>query len=142
MAARRYRFQQPDIAADDTVVPDHSISAENRRISIDDGIIAEIRMPLAGLHRQAILIQIKAPRSDRHALIQLYMMAKHCGLADDDASAMVNAEIISDPCTRIDVDARLFMGILGHHPGNEGHFQLDQLMGNPVDADGIEARIA
>ena len=42
----------------------------------------------------------------------------------------------------MNVDAGAAVGPLGHHPRNERHVQLVQHVGQPIDGDRLEARIA
>ena len=69
------------------------------------------------------------------------MTADLARLADDDASPMIDEEVIPDRRARVDVDAGPRMGPLGHHPGNEGHVEAVEDMGETVDRDRLEPGI-
>ena len=70
------------------------------------------------------------------------MAADLTRLADDDASAVIDEEVIADRRAGVDVDAGPRMGPLGHHPGNERHFEAVEKVRQPVDRDRLEPGIA
>ena len=42
----------------------------------------------------------------------------------------------------MDINARDAVGMLGHDPGQHGHVEFEEAMGNPVHHDGVNPRIA
>ena len=54
---------------------------------------------------------------------------------------MVDEEIVADLRSGMDVYARVAVGILGHHPGQDGDLQMIQLMGHPVHQNGKQAGV-
>src|SRR5436190_15942448 len=84
----------------------------------------------------------EAESAERHALVQLDILADIAGLADDDAGAVVDEEAGADAGAGMDVDARLGMRVFGHHARNQRHAEQEQLMGDAIDGDRLQARIA
>ena len=70
------------------------------------------------------------------------MTADLARLADDDASAVIDEEVIPDRRAGVDVDAGSRMGPLGHHPGNERHVEAVENVRQTVDRDRLEPGIA
>ena len=68
-------------------------------------------------------------------------MAQYGGLADDDAGAVVDAEVFTDGSSGVDVNSGLAMDVFGHDAGDDGHAQLVQTVSQPVGQDGIEAGV-
>ena len=64
------------------------------------------------------------------------------GLADDDARAVIHEEEAPDGRPGMDVDARALVGVLAHEAGQEDGPFLQQPMGETMDGEGEEARIA
>ena len=81
-------------------------------------------------------------RAQRHALIDLHMVADDGGLAHHDAGAVVNEEVAADGGAGVDVDAGDAVGVLRHNPGQQGNPKGVEHMGQPVDGDGEQPRIA
>ena len=94
------------------------------------------------LHAHQLLAPAGGQRTQGDPLIQLHMIADHGGLADDHTGAVVDEEVFTDLCTGIDVDAGAAVGVFGHDAGDVGHVLQIQLVGHPVDVDGVEARVA
>ena len=95
-------------------------------------------MPLAG---PGVVAVPGREGSQGHALIQLHPVAYNRGLAHHNARAVVNKEVVADLCAGVDVNARVAVSVFGHHPGQNRHLHLIQLMGHPVYQDGKQPRI-
>ena len=78
-------MRQPHAAADDAVVPDLRLSAQNRGAGIDDDAIADIRMPLDPFDERPVLPDLKALGAERDVLIQLDAAADGRRLPDHHA---------------------------------------------------------
>jgi hypothetical protein len=85
---------------------------------------------------------VHAQRAERDPLVQLDVPPDPAGLADDDACAVVDAEAVSDLGPRVDVDPRPGVGPFREHPGQDRHLAAMEVVGDPVDRDGQEARVA
>ena len=62
-------------------------------------------------------------------------------LADDDACAMVDHEILADGRTGVDIDSRLAMGELRHDAWDDWHLHLIQHVRKAINGNCIEPRI-
>ena len=96
-------MRQPDVSANDGASPNGDTS-QHRGIGIDGDMVFDDRM--AGqVHWQSLLIQreILCPQSD--TLVEAHMVADDGGLPDDDARPVVDAEILTDLCPWMNVDA-------------------------------------
>ena len=80
-------------------------------------------------------------RAQRHALIDLHVVADHGRFTNDDAGAVVDEEILADRGTRMDIDARDAVGVFGHDARDQRNAELKQLMRDTAGKDGIQSRI-
>ena len=130
----------PDVAADDAVVPDGDAS-EDGGVGIDGDVVFDNRV---ARHVQyvAILVVLKALGAECHALIEGDVVADDAGLADDDARAVVDGEVLADGGSGMDVDASLRVCQFGDDAWDDGHLQLMQLMGDAVVRHGVHDGIA
>ena len=104
---RRNRMHQPDVAADDAVVPDGNIPAENGRPGIDHDVVLDIRVPLDSLDRVSPLIHFKTLCPQRYPLIQLDAVADDAGLPDDDARAVVDKKAAANARAGVNIAIKL-----------------------------------
>ena len=70
------------------------------------------------------------------------MAADDGRLADDDAGAMVDEEMVTDLCARVDVDAGGGMGQFRHHPRGKRDALLIEQVRQPVVEHRPDARVA
>ena len=70
------------------------------------------------------------------------MAADDRGLADDDAGAVVDEEVLPYLGARADIDARATVGVLAHEARDQGNAQFEELMRDAVGKDRVDARIA
>ena len=96
---------------------------------------------MVGMALRAGLVLRDAERPEGHALVELDVVADHRRLADDHAGAVVDAEALADGRARMDVDAGARVGDLGQQPGQDGDALGVELVRDPVDRGGEEARI-
>ena len=80
-------------------------------------------------------------RAERRALIELDVVADDRRLADDDARAVVDEEVLADGCAGMNINARAAVRVLGHDARNQRHFEQKQLVRQAVDRDGEQPRI-
>ena len=130
------RFGQPDVPADDRVVSDHGVAAQNGASGIDDHVVFDGRMALL-----AAEILGDERSSEGYSLVDFYVVSDDGGLSDDDAGAVVDVEMCSDTGSGVDVDPRAAVGILGDDPGQDRNAQTVHDVGDAVDHHGIKARI-
>ena len=132
---------EPDVTADDTVIPDDGFAAENGGAGIDDDTITDVRVALDALDEGAVLPHLEAFGAEGDMLVELDVLANGGGFADDNTRAVVNEEVGPDGGTGVNVNAGDAVGVLGHHAGHEGDIHLIELVGNAVDADGLKSGI-
>ena len=94
------------------------------------------------LQRGVALLILQAPRhaerAERHALVELHVVANDRGLADDYAGAMVDVEAAPDGGARVDVDAGQGVGVLGDDARDERHALQVQRVGDALVAPMID----
>ena len=76
------------------------------------------------------------------ALVELDAVADLGRLADDDAGAVIDEESAADRGAGMDVDAGLAVCVFGHHPRDQRHAQAKEHVGQAIDGDGAQARVA
>ena len=139
-AVRRHRFGEPDIAADDRVVPDGDV-AQDGGAGVDGDVVLKVGMAFGAFDDVAALVLGEAEGAEGDALVNLDLVAEHGGLADDHAGAMVDEEAVADGGAGVDVDAGDGVGVLAHDAGDQRHLGLVQQMGQALDGDRLEAGI-
>ena len=72
-------------------------------------------------------------------MIDAHVLSDHRRLADDDAGTMVDAEVFTDRCTGIDVDAGLLVGILTDDPRKDRHTRLIKFVGDAMIDQSLKA---
>ena len=77
-----------------------------------------------------VLTAAGGQRAERHALIDFDVVSDFGCLADDDARAVVDKEILADRRARVDVDTRQAVGVLCHDARNQRHAEQKQLVRN------------
>ena len=90
----------------------------------------------------SLLVGWQFRSSQANPLENAYIVANHTRLAYDSACAVVDREMMTDRCARMDVNTGFRMGHFCDHAGVEGHLQLIERMGDPIIADCSETRIA
>ncbi len=137
---RRDVVGDPDVAADDGVVADGDAS-EDGGVGVDgdevldDGVAGHVEHVALG-------IVLEALGTEGDALVEGHVGADDAGLADDDARAVVDGEVLADGGTGVDVDAGLGVGLLGDDARYDGHLQLVQGVCQSVVGHGVDDGIA
>ena len=117
-------LDEPDAAADLGVVADRRLAAEDRRVRVDDHVVLDVRMALEALHERSIVVLREGEASERHALVEPHVASDDRRLPDDDAGAVVYEEPLADRRARMDVDAGLGVGELGHDAREDRDLEL------------------
>ena len=99
-------------------------------------------MALRAANQRTIAVGLEAQGAERHPLIHLHVVADVAGFADHHAGAVVDEKAVTNGRARMDVDAGLRVGGLGHHPRNVRHAELQQHIGEAIDRDRLEAGVA
>lgn len=75
-------------------------------------------------------------------LINLDVIPHDAGLADDDSGSVVDEQVAAESCLGMDVDTVEAVRPLGNHSGQEVGAGVPNLVGESVDHEGMEARVA
>ena len=117
-------MRQPDVTADHAVIPDNSLTAENRRPGINHYTVADVRMALDALDKRPVFPDFKTLCAERDMLVQLHVIADRRRLSDDDTGSVVNKEVTADGGTGMNVDTRDPVGVLRHHARDKRNLHL------------------
>ena len=126
------------VTADDDVFADDGIAAENRRSRIDRHVVMNGRVAFFAAQ---VLTAAGGERAERHALIDLDVVADHGRFTDNDARAVVNEEVLTDRRARVDVDTGQAVGVLRHDARYQRNAEQKQLVGDSRGKDCVQARI-
>ncbi len=121
---------------------DHGAAAQDRGVGVDHDAIFDGRMTLLTADQVTVGVRWKAERAERHALVQLHVLADVTGFADYHARAVIDEKVFANPGTGMNVDAGLFVSPLGHHPRDERHIKRGQFVRDAVHRDRFETGIA
>ena len=127
---------EPHVTADDRVVPDGCLAAQNGGAGVDGHIVLD-----GGVALDACLGLVNAQRAQRNALINLHIVANDGRLAHNNARAVVDAERVADLRARVNVDARLAVGVLGEKARQNGNVLFEKLVRQPIHHNGVKARV-
>lgn len=119
-AVRRNRTRQPDVAANDRVMTDHSVTAQYCRPCVNNNIILNIGMPFDAFYEVPLFINGKTLCAKGYALVYLDIVPYNACLAYYNACAMVNEKyspIEAPGCMSIPVlvwaYSDIILGIIG-----------------------------
>src|SRR5262249_14654017 len=116
---RRDALGEPDVRADHRPLADHRLTAEDGGVGVPPYAVAEGWVPLVpALEQLTVVVLGEAQSPERHALVELPPAADLARLADHHAGAVVDEKPRADGGPRMDVDARLRVSELRHHPGD------------------------
>ena len=121
---------------------DHRLAAQDRRVGVHHHLVLQRRVSLHAADDLAGAVARERQGAQRHTLVELDVLADVARLADHHPRAVVDEEPRTDPRPRMDVDARLRVGVLGHHPRDVRDPEGQELVGDPVDGDRLQARVA
>lgn len=138
----RNRLSQKDPTIDGRPVSDVGICTENRRSCIHGDIVIECRMPLDTASQSPRLVDREALGAQRDPLIDLAIGSDVGGLSDDDPRPMINEEGLADGRPWMNINPGSGMGMLMEHSRNQRDLQAMQRVGDPVDRDGVDTRVA
>lgn len=129
---------QPDIATDFRSGADGGVAAENGGASVNRNIIFDVRVAFDAFDRVSILVFRETHGSERDALIEFNALADDRRFANHDASSVVNEESGTYRSPGMNVDSRLGVSMLRHNAWNQRHVLRIELVGDPVDHNGLE----
>lgn len=94
---RRHREGHEGGAGNDRALADDRLAAEHAGVGVDGDVVLNSGM---ALHASQTLTTAGGKRAQRDALVQLHMVTDGSGLADDDASAVIDEEVLADMSSR------------------------------------------
>ena len=100
-----YIVGHPDVAADNGVVADGD-TAKDTGVTVNSDIVFDNGMA-GDVEHVAISVFLKALGTQRHTLIERHVTADDTGLANNNASTMINGKVFANLSTRMNVDASL-----------------------------------
>ena len=134
-----HRLADENTAADDRAVADEGVSTQDAGIGVDGDVVAQGGVALdAG----KLLALARGGGAQGDTLVDLGMAANDRGLADDNAGAVVDEEVLPYLRAGADVDARDAVSVLAQQARDQRHLQLLQLVCHAVGEDGEEAGVA
>ena len=96
---------------------------------------------LAGLLMERVIRIFGVCRTQCDALEKVYMIANDTRFTDHHARTMVDGEILSDLCARMNVDTRVGMSLLGDDTRNDRNVHLMEHMSKAVVNHGLNDRV-
>jgi hypothetical protein len=121
---------------------DRRLSSQNGGIWIDRNPILNVGVSLAALFNPALIIFLEAPRSQGNPMIELYMVTDNAGFSDDDTSSVIDKEIVTDLGAWMNIDPGSAMGPLGHNPREQWQLHQVKGVGDALNSDRLDTRIA
>jgi hypothetical protein len=120
-------MREPHVSADDAVVANAGVAAENGGAGIDGDVVLNIRMALVGEAANQVSVCIAAAggieRAEGHAVIERHMLADGGGFSDDHAGAVIDKKGFVEFCAGMNIDAGVAMRSLSHHSRQIWHLQ-------------------
>ena len=96
------------------------------------------RMPFGTPNQVPGLILLKVPRTECDPLVDCHSLPDHRCLSDHDPGPVINKEALSDPGSRVDIDAGLRVSYLGDDTWHIWNFGQVQLVRNPMQCNGSQ----
>jgi hypothetical protein len=126
------RTTEPRAGADPRVVADLD-RAEHGRVGAEDDAVAD---------RGVTLVPLQARASQRDALVQQHVVADLGGLADHHTHAVVDHDPAADRGAGVYLDARQPAAQVRDEPGEQVEARPVQPVGDPVDPERLQPRVA
>lgn len=120
-------MRQPDVATDHGMVTDGD-AAEYRRVAVNGHVVFQNRVARTVDH-VAVGVILEALRAKGHSLVEDDVAADDGGFADDNSRTVVNAEVVADGGTGMDIDARLGVGKLRDDAWKDRDGELVEVVG-------------
>ena len=98
-------LDEPDTGTNDCIVPDDGAPAEDGSVGIEDNPVFNRRVTFLIADQVSIVVGWKAECTESNALVDFYILADIARLANHDARAVVDEEVVTDRCARVNVDA-------------------------------------
>lgn len=124
------------------MVSNRGVSAEDGRVGVDHHMVFNSGVSFNIPKILPAFILGETERAEGDTLINLDVIPHDAGLANDDSGSMIDKQVAAERCLRMDVDPVKAVRPLGNHPGQKVGAGIPNFMGQPVDHEGMEARIA
>ncbi len=98
-------------------------------------------MAFSPFDHRAIGVAWKGERTQRHALIDLDVIADLGGFTDDHTGPVIDKKPVTDGGAGMNIDAGPQMCPFGHHARHQGHLQPMNLMTDSMDGHRIDERV-
>src|SRR5438876_6526850 len=98
-------------------------------------------MTLAALFDLAVLVFLKTARAERDAMIKFHARTDFGSLADYDAGPVIDEEMRSNFCARVDIDSGAAVCPFGHDARYQWHLVVQQVR-HSVNGDRFQGRIS
>src|ERR671938_861804 len=105
---------EPNVAAEDASAPDDRLAPQNGCARVNHYVVFNRRMSLCVSDQAPRRIFVERESAERHALIELDVVADNGCAADDDARPVIYEEARADLCAWMNIYPRAVMRVLGH----------------------------
>ena len=75
-------------------------------------------------------------------MVELDVISNLTCLSNHHARSMVDKEVLPDSCTGMNIDTGFLMSPFCHHSRKEGHIQFEEFVGDTINGDRHDARVA
>ena len=121
---------EPDVTTHHRIMPDGDPSKYGG-IGINGHMVTDNRMSWH-IDRPSVIINLEILRAQSDSLVNRHMVAYDTRLTDDDTRTMVDGEIFSDLCPRVDIDAGSRVCPLGEDSRQYRYFHDMQLVSHSI----------
>ena len=142
LASLGNRMGEPDISTDNRSGTDHGVSPQDGGSGIDNHVVLNGGMTLVATLEGTVGLLHETMGSEGHPLVDSNIVTDRCRLSNDNTGAVVDKEVLSDGCPRMNVDSGLTVRIFCHHSGENRDGPDEELMGDPVGGNGHNSRVA
>jgi hypothetical protein len=134
--------REKDTTRDHRTSADHRVAAEDRCACVDDDIILESWMAFVPAPQRSIGLTLETLGTERDALVDPTALANHRCLTYDDARSMVDEQFRANLRGRMDIYSCLAMGVLAHHAREKWNTECIKRVGESMDEECPDTRIA
>jgi len=130
-------LHQENIGSDGGLPTDHGFATQHCGVRINDDPIFDVGMPFSAFDQVPLFVLLETPGTERHAVVELHMVADHTRFANHDPRAVVDEEVCPDAGTRVHVNSGARVRPLGHHARNDRNACLVERVCAALDCDGL-----
>ena len=126
----------------DTSVADNGFPAEHGSAGVDNDVVADIGMAFYAFYGIAVGIRGEAFRADGDALIEFDSFSYDGSFTNHHACAVVNEEVFTDLCSRVDIDTCRPVSQFGYEAGQNGQLDAIEKVSDPVSRKSFDRGVA